>query len=240
MLTSCATCSGRGRRARRDASRRCASEPSAAAPHPDRVRPHPSARPARLWRSGDPERQPLPCFFASARAAVGSRSPRPSARPRRCDGRGGDRARPDHHRGRSRPDAALRRDRQPWRVREGARGGAPRRADRRRRPLRQGHDLDGHDRPRRRRVSGSGGSPRRALRSRPRSSRGCGSARHRSDDAPSSSHSSRASPWSHSAATSTPGCGSGSSAVSTRSCSRPAASIAWASPPRSACASTRA
>ncbi len=80
MLTSFATCSGWGRRARRDAADPEAQEPAAAAPHPDRVRPHPAAWRACLRRPGDLHRPPLSCWFASARAAVGSRSPRPSAR----------------------------------------------------------------------------------------------------------------------------------------------------------------
>ena len=53
-----------------------------------------------------------------------------------------DRARPDHDRRRPRPHEAVRRDRRPRRVRQGARGGAARAPDRRRRALGEGHDLD--------------------------------------------------------------------------------------------------
>ena len=156
MLTSCGTCSDSGRRSSRDATGD--HRAAAAAAGADRVRPHPPARPPALRRAA--HHDPPLCCFASAPAAVGSRSPRPSAPPRRCAGRGDrDRARPDHDGGRPRPHEPVRRDRRARRLRQGARGGAARGPDRRRRPLGEGHDLDG-----RRRASSSAPTPRARIR----------------------------------------------------------------------------
>ena len=150
----------------------------------------------------------MPCCFASAPAAVGSRSPRPSARSSGCAARA-SRSRSC----RSRPPAtatgrALRPDRRARRLRQGDRGGAARGPDRRRRALRQGHDLDGHRRARGRRLSAEREDPRDALCGATGSGPECGSARRRSAGARSCSRSSRPCRSSRCAATSTRGCAS--------------------------------
>jgi glutamyl-tRNA reductase len=85
MLTPCGTCSVWARRSSsRDPTVPDRAPAAAAGTH--RVRAHPPARPPRVRRDPDSLPSPLPCCCASVPAAVGSRSPRPSAPRTRCAG----------------------------------------------------------------------------------------------------------------------------------------------------------
>ena len=183
-----------------------------------------------------PRRLAAACCFASAPAAVGSRSPRPSAPRRRLRRPGveialvpittaGDRDRTSPF-----GEIGCR-----GCLRQGARGGAARGPDRRRRPLREGHDLDPTS-------TGSWSAPT-PPREDPRDAL-CGARRdprrdadrHGLGAAPRPAARARADVCrsSRCAATSTRGCASGRARDSTPSCSPPAVSTGWASQPRSA------
>ena len=79
---------------------------------------------------------------------------------------GRDCAASDHDNGRPRPPLAVRGDRRPRRVRQGAGGGAARRPHRRRRPLGEGHDVDRRGGTGGRRLPDARGPSRRARRRR--------------------------------------------------------------------------